>query len=65
MDERALRIACHVAFVSLIVVCGLLWAFDTTSWSRRAELTVVGLTLEVSGLAFVSLDFWAPWVRES
>jgi hypothetical protein len=31
--------------------------FHATSWSRKAELTVVGGTLEAFGVALVSIDF--------
>jgi hypothetical protein len=34
-------------------------------WSNQAQLTIVGGTLEVVGLAMVSVDFWWPWLRES
>ena len=36
--------------------------FHATKWSTKAELTLIGGTLEAFGVALVSIDFWAPWL---
>jgi hypothetical protein len=34
-------------------------------WSTSAQLTLVGGTLEVVGLALVAVDFWWPWLTRA
>jgi hypothetical protein len=47
---------------ALVLAVLLAWPWLITSWSTRAHLTVVGLTLELTGLALVAVDFWWPWL---
>jgi len=39
--------------------------FDSTDWTERAHLTVVGGTLELIGIALVAMDFWRPWLTRA
>jgi hypothetical protein len=47
--------------VALAIVATLGIVLALTEWSTRADLTIIGVTLEIGGVLLVSMDFWFEW----
>jgi hypothetical protein len=52
--------------VLAVIAAGLaLWPLAVRAWSPKWQLTFMGLSLELIGVALVAIDFWFPVVIES
>jgi hypothetical protein len=65
MSEHARRPSTFALLVVLAIVGGWTLLFAVTDWSTRAHLTVIGVTLEVIGVALVAMDFWPAWAVDA
>ena len=63
-DDRIIACA-NAVFVLFVAAVAVRWTFAATTWSTQVELTVVGLALEICGIALLALDFWWPLLRRA
>ena len=65
MTDDAAHQVVYAAGGGIFVWFVLALSFDSTDWTQRAHLTVVGGTLELIGIALVAMDFWLPWLTRA